>query len=106
MRTRIFFNHQTGERTVMSEEDMAKRYIQNGPTVIPDISGAYKEGGILSPIDGSFITSREQLRRHNITHNVRSGGDFKPGDLIRKEQRRVEINRQLAQRGKVDFAWK
>ena len=106
MRTRIFFNHQTGERTVMTEEDMAKRFIQNGPTVIPDISGAYPEGGILSPIDGSFITSREQLRRHNNTHGCRQGGDIKPGDIISKEKRRVEINRQLAQRGKVDFAWK
>jgi hypothetical protein len=106
MRTRIFFNHQTGERYELSEEDMAKRYIQNGPTVIPDISGAYPEGGILSPIDGSFITSREQLRRHNNTHGCRQAGDFKPGDIVNREKRRVDINRQLAQRGKVDFAWK
>jgi hypothetical protein len=106
MRTRIFFNHQTGERTVMTEEDMAKRYIQNGPTVIPDISGSYKDGGFVSPVDGTFITSRSYLRRHNNTHGCRQAGDIKPGDIVNREKRRVEINRQLAQRGKVSFAWK
>jgi hypothetical protein len=106
MRTRIFFNHQTGERYELSEEDMAKRYIQNGPTVIPDISGAYKEGGFFSPVDGSFITSREQLRRHNNTHGCRQGGDIKPRDIIKQENRRVEINRQLAKSARVDFVWK
>ena len=90
----------------MTEEDMAKRYIQNGPTVIPDISGAYKDGGFVSPVDGTFITSRAYLRRHNNTHGCRQADGIKPGDLINKEKRRVEINRQLAQRGKVDFAWK
>lgn len=104
MRTRIFFNHLTGERFELSEEDMAKRYLQpEGPTIIPDISGAYKDGGILSPIDGSFITSRAQLRRHNSTHNVRQGGDYKPGELISKERSRVQTVKQL---GKMDFAWK
>jgi hypothetical protein len=77
-----------------------------GPYVMPDLNAVYREGGIHSPIDGSFITSRAQLRRHNNTHQVRCGGDFKPGDLINKEKRRVEINRQLARQGKVDFAWK
>ena len=88
MRTRILFNHLTGERFELSEEDMAKRFIQNGPTIMPHLNGAYKEGGILSPIDGSFITSRAQLRRHNNTHQVRQGGDYRPGDLIAKGKAR------------------
>lgn len=104
MRTRIFYNHLTGERFELSEDDMAKRFIQpEGPTFIPDISGAYKEGGILSPIDGSFITSRSQLHRHNVTHNVRCGGDFKPGELINKERKRVEAVKKL---GTMEIAWK
>lgn len=107
MRTRVFFNHLTGERTELSEADMAKRYLapESGPMVIPDISGAYREGGFKSPIDGTFITSRAQLRRHNATHNVRQAGDFKPGELISKERARVESNRRVAQQG-ASFEWK
>lgn len=104
MRTRVFFNHLTGERFELSQEEVDKRFLkQDGPTFIPDISGAYKQGGILSPIDGSFITSRAQLRRHNNTHQVRCGGDFKPGELISKERKRVETIKKL---GNMDFAWK
>lgn len=107
MRTRIFYNHLTGERTELSEDDMAKRFLAPdcGPAVVPDLSSVYKEGGILSPIDGSFITSRSQLRRHNNTHQVRCGGDFKPGEIVGKEKSRVESQRQIIAREKVRFEW-
>lgn len=105
MRTRIFYNHLTGERFELSEEDMAKRYLQpaGGPIVIPDINGAYKEGGILSPVDGSFITSRAQLRRHNATHQCRQAGELKPGTLQAQENRRVERLREKAKG--AHFQW-
>ena len=105
MRTRIFFNHQTGERFELSEDQLDERRAakDSGPFVMNDLSSAYKDGGILSPIDGSFITSRSQLRRHNATHNVRSAGDFKPGELIAKERARVEATRRRAEGGSVEW---
>lgn len=81
----------------------------NGPhterthAVMPDISSAYKEGGFTSPIDGSFITSRSQLRRHNATHGVRQCGDFKPGEIISGEKKRVAAS-QPNDKG-VSFRW-
>ena len=106
MRTRIFFNHQTGQRTEISEDEMIRARNRNdGPMLMPDISGAYKDGGFQSPIDGTFITSRSQLRRHEATHNVKQAGDFKPGELISKERARVEGIRRAANQG-ASFEWK
>jgi hypothetical protein len=105
MRTRIFWNHQTGERFELSEEQAAeRRNKQNGPMVLPDIDRAYG-GGFVSPVDGSHITSRSQLRRHNATHQCRQAGDFKRGELISKEKARVESKRQRAQNSGVTFEW-
>lgn len=104
MRTRVFYNHLTGERTELSADEMEKRFLSPlGPTVMPDINGAYKEGGILSPVDGSFITSRAQLRRHNATHQCRQAGELKPGTLAAQENRRVERIREIAKG--ADFRW-
>ena len=106
MRTRIFFNHQTGERTELPEDQAAERQAaqdSSGPFVLRDINAIYKDGGIVSPIDGSFITSRSQMRRHNATHGVRQAGDFKPGELIAKEKARVEASRQRANGGSVEW---
>lgn len=105
MRTRTFYNHLTGEWREVTQDDMDRRCLQAdaGPTIIPDISSVYKEGGIHSPVDGSFITSRSQLRRHNATHQVRCAGDFKPGELRAKENRRVEAIRETAKG--ADFRW-
>lgn len=103
MRTRVFFNHLTGERYELSEEDMAQRFIQNGPMVLPDLDRVYG-GGFTSPINGEYITSRSQLRRHERSHNVRQAGDFKPRDLINVENRRVERIREKAKG--ASFEWK
>jgi len=104
MRTRIFYNHLTGERTELSEEELSRRLIghADGPTLIPDLDRVYG-GGFVSPIDGSYITSRSQLRRHERTHNVRHAGDFRPGDLIKQENLRVDAIRRLA--SSKDFSW-
>ncbi len=108
MRTRIFFNHQTGESYELSQDqiDEARKSRNSGPFVMPDISGAYKEGGIRSPVDGSFITSRAQLRRHNNTHQCRQAGDFKPGELAAKENSRVQRMREKVANSGVPFEWK
>lgn len=110
MRTRIFWNHQTGEKHCLTQDEFLELRAErasrkDGAYFMPDISGAYKDGGFVSPVDGSFITSRDQLRRHNNTHQCRQGGDFRPGDLVTKERSRVERNRQLVANEKVRFEW-
>ncbi len=103
MRTRTFYNHLTGERYTLSEDEISeRRNRRDGPFVLPDIDRVYG-GGFKSPIDGQLITSRSQLRRHERTHNVRQAGDFKPGDLIKKEQARVARIRERAKGGL--FEW-
>jgi hypothetical protein len=89
MRTRIFWNHQTGERFELSEDRPVK---QRGPTVMPDLDGAYN-GGFRSPINGEFITSRSQLRAHEQRYDVKQCGDFKPGEVAAMQNQRVERQR-------------
>ncbi len=56
--------------------------------VLPDLDVAYK-GGFESPIDGTFITSRSQLREHNIRHDVVQNGDHhgRTKDIMKKKMR-------------------
>lgn len=68
-----------------------------GFTVMPDITE------FQSPIDGSMISSRSQLRAHERRHNVRQAGDFKPGELIKRENERVAKTREQAQG--ASFKW-
>lgn len=78
--------------------------VQNaGPMVMPDIDVVYG-GGFRSPIDGEFITSRSQLRRHEIRHGVRQAGDFKRGEIIAAEKKRVAASQPRPNDG-VTFKW-
>ena len=103
MRTRTFYNHQTGEKFTLSEDELAeRRNRQDSAFVLKDLDAVYsKEGGIVSPIDGSLITSRSQLRRHNATYQVKCGGDFKPGELVGREKARREQRLRAAEGGKL-----
>lgn len=67
------------------------------PTFMPDI----KE--FVSPIDGELITSRSKLRAHERRHGVRQAGDFKPGELIAAEKKRVAAS--MPPPTGVDFKW-
>ena len=58
-----------------------------------------------SPIDGETISSRSQLRAHERKHGVRQAGDFKPGELVACEKKRVDETRKIAQSGGVEFKW-
>lgn len=57
----------------------------------------------VSPIDGKEITSRSKLKAHERTHNVRQCGDFKRGELIAKEKRRVAETQRLADPGSIKW---
>ncbi|TXH51747.1 MAG: hypothetical protein E6Q97_17735 [Desulfurellales bacterium] len=91
------------ERVVEIHDHNGPHTEANGPMVLRDIDSAYKDGGFASPIDGTFITSRSQLRRHNATHGVRQAGDFKPGEIISGEKKRVAAS-QPNDNG-VTFKW-
>jgi hypothetical protein len=67
------------------------------PYVMPDLNAA--SGTFISPVDGSIISSRSQLREHNKRNNVEQiGNDYK------FEQRK---NDMAARYGKnPDGSWK
>jgi hypothetical protein len=116
MRTRTFWNHQTGERYTLSEDDLWQRRMrQDAPGVLPDLDRAYG-GGFVSPIDGEHITSRSQLRAHEAKHGVKQCGDYRRGEVVaslKKDherraavQRREEAFARSRVRGKgIDFSW-
>lgn len=43
----------------------------------------------VSPIDGTEISSRSSLKAHELKHDVRQCGDFKPGEIVAKEKKRI-----------------
>ena len=43
---------------------------------LPDLNTTYN-GGFVSPIDDTFISSRSQLREHNKRHGVEQNGDIR-----------------------------
>jgi hypothetical protein len=74
MRQRFKYDPETGE--VLPAHIVEARRAGADPSfyLLPDLDVAYK-GGFESPIDGTFITSRAQLREHNIRHDVIQAGD-------------------------------
>lgn len=79
-----------------SDEDRQARAAA-GPYVIPDI----KE--FVSPIDGSVISSRSTLRRHETSYGVRQCGDLRPGENVARAKAEHAENLSAA-RG-ADFKW-
>lgn len=67
------------------------------PVLITDIKP------FVSPIDGSEITSRSKLRSHEQRHGVKQAGDFKRGELIAKENKRVAETQRLADPGSIKW---
>lgn len=53
-----------------------------------------------------LITSRSQLGRHERSNNMRQAGDFKPGEVVAREKKRVEGPMEAARRaGGVSVEW-
>lgn len=91
---RYRYDHSTQQVVEIVESRGGPR---KGAFFMPDI----KE--FVSPIDGEVITSRSKLRAHERRHGVRQAGDFKPGELIAAEKKRVEQSRPT-DKG-VTFRW-
>lgn len=49
-----------------------------------------------SPIDGAVISSRSTLRAHEHRHEVRQCGDFKKGEIVARENKRIAHSREQA----------
>ena len=62
MRRRYFYNRQTGKM-----EEKTTAVPGAGVTIVQD---AYSKNPVVSPIDGSVIGSRTQLREHNARNEV------------------------------------
>lgn len=92
--TRYRYDHHLKEMVQIIEQKTGPR---SGAFFMPDI----KE--FVSPIDGEVISSRSKLRAHERRHGVRQAGDFKKGELINAEKRRVEQSK-TADKG-VSFKW-
>jgi hypothetical protein len=79
----------------------AKPLRTKGPYVMGDLDQAYGGDGFRSPVDGSQITSRSQLREHNKQHNVEQCGDVSLGEYTRH----VEACQNDSPTTGVDFQW-
>jgi hypothetical protein len=71
---------------VLDVQELAQQQAEKSFFFLPDIS-AISGGGFLSPIDETFISSRSQLREHNIRHDVVQNGEI-----------RGEVGRQMTKK--------
>lgn len=76
---------------------------KEGVMLLDDLDRAYN-GGFESPIDGSFITSRSQLREHNKRHDVIQTGDVRGEQLREMVKKRMRYNPES--RTQNGFSWK
>lgn len=53
----------------------------------------------VSPIDGAEISSRSALKAHERRHGVKQAGDFKKGEIVESENKRVAKSKALAEPG-------
>ena len=71
--------------------DGTSRFVPADDAAVERDGGAAIHGDIqsfVSPIDGSVISDRKQLREHNKKHNVVNTSEFNPEFLERKKQER------------------
>lgn len=99
MRTIYRVDKETGEVYEAARADPAK----GGVFVLPDISSCYPAGGFESPIDGTWISSRSQLREHNSKHEVFQAGDIRGARLKTMIKEKMRFNPKT--RNANGFAW-
>jgi hypothetical protein len=78
------YQRQMDEIKARAASRPSKRADFGAPVVMADITP------FVSPIDGSEITSRSKLKAHEQRHGVKQAGDFKKGEIIAKENKRIE----------------
>ena len=83
MRWKQSLNEETGKYEFIAVDESAKR-ADGGSAIHGDISS------FVSPVDGSVITDRAQLREHNIRNNVVNNQEFSQEHYERKAKERSE----------------
>lgn len=102
MRQRFKYDRESGE--VLPAHIVEAKQAKENPSfyLLPDLDVAYG-GGFESPIDGQFITSRAQLREHNIRHDVMQAGD---DHGQHREKMRQHMKYDPSRRGDGTVEWK
>ena len=74
---------------------------EDGSSSFVEIQAAKRHSGIavhgdiepfVSPVDGSVISDRKQLREHNLRNNVVNTAEFNPEFLERKQKERERLH--------------
>lgn len=81
------YQRQMDELKARAADIPSKRSSLPSPVVMTDIKP------FRSPVDGTEISSRSILRAHESKHGIKQCGDFKPGELISKENKRVALSK-------------
>ena len=81
---RRFIQQPDGSLCEVTRDYRAPQRRGHDPGIMPDIEP------FVSPVDGSVISSRSQLRVHNRVHDVTNAADFSPEYRARKKQERLD----------------
>lgn len=84
--------------------DPDRRSPLGGPMIMSDI----REFVSVATDKPVRITSRSQLAAYERSNNIRQCGDYKPGEVVRREKRRVNAPIEAAKKVKgvkVDVSW-
>jgi hypothetical protein len=81
MRWRQSLNEETGKYEFIAVDDAARRH-SGGSAIHGDIQS------FVSPVDGSVISDRKQLREHNRKHGVVNTAEFSQDFLDKKKAER------------------
>jgi len=91
----LVLNEKTGKWRKERKKTEDKVDYSRGVTFMPDIkpfvANAHKGKAI-------EITSRSQLARYERSNNLKQAGDFKPGEIMALENRRIEKGKEEAAR--------
>ena len=99
MRRIYRFNKESDKVEEVARIDLAA---PSGPYVMPDLDVVYN-GGFRSPIDDSWISSRKQLRDHNVAHGVRQTGDI--SIAAGREHNMRKMQHDPAAKSDPNFSW-
>ena len=84
MRWKQVLNDETGKYEMVPIDEAAHRH-SGGSAIHGDIQS------FVSPVDGSVISDRKQLREHNKRNNVVSADEYSPEYYARKAKERERV---------------
>ena len=88
MRWRQVLNEETGKYEMVPRDERASRH-DAGAAVHGDIQS------FVSPVDGSVISDRRQLREHNKRNNVVNQAEFDGETMNKKRKEREDLHQGI-----------